>query len=154
MNAGTGTVRRLVGSSGAPGPSARVAGISTRSTPILVEPPKIASHGRTVTVTVPLAGGALAANQLTVVDKKIAGGHAQVLLWQGGIRAHGATKTAHGVAVKTSTGPGRVQLTLGAKAGDFTKVAVVRSAGGRSVVLTLTQKPAPPPVTTTRRHPA
>jgi len=149
VNAGTGTVRRLDGSSGAAGPSTRVAGIATVKTPIVVKPPAIATRGRTVTVTVPLAGGALAANQLAVVDGKIAAGHAQVLLWQGGIRAHGSTKTGHGVAVKTSTGPGRVRLTLGVKAGDFTRLAVVRSAGGHAVVFTLTQKPAPPPVTTT-----
>ena len=131
---------------GAPGPAPRSPGSAAAAHPR--EDAEDLGAGRTVTVTVPLAGGTLAANQLAVVDRKIAGGHAQVLLGRAA-SARGATKSAQGVAVKTSTGPGRVQLTLGAKAGDFTKLAVARSAGGHSVVFTLTQKPAPPPVTTT-----
>ena len=55
-----------------------------------------------------------------------------------------------GVAVRTTAAPGHVIVGLGVRAGDFTKVAVKRGAGGHSVIFALTQKPAPPPTTTTQ----
>ena len=80
-------------------------------------------------MTVPLAGGSLPASGLVVKNTKISGGQTAAQLWQGGIKTANGTKTGSGVAVKTTGGPGRVDVALGVKAGDFTKVAVKRGAG-------------------------
>jgi hypothetical protein len=89
-----------------------------------------------------------------VKSTNISNGQASAQLWQGGIKTSGGTKSGSGVAVKTTAGPGRVDVGIGVKAGDFTKVAVKRARGGHSVVFMLTRKPAPtvtttPPVTQT-----
>ena len=66
-------------------------------------------------------------------------------LWQGGIKTKGGTKSAHGVSVTTSAHPGRVDVVLHTRAGDFEKVVVARAGNGRAVSFTLTEPPPPPP---------
>ena len=123
--------------------------LGSRTPPIEAQPPRIAASGRTVTVTLPLFGGTLPASGLVVSSKAISSGRAAAVLWQGGIKTAGGTKTANGVTVKTSGSPGRVDVVLEAQAGDFTKLVAARASNGRSVVFTLTEKPAPPPAATT-----
>jgi hypothetical protein len=147
VNGAAGTVVRLDPATGAPGTTSRVKAVA--AAPIRVGPAKIASAGRTVTVTLPLSGGSLPASGLVVKSTKISSGSSAVQLWQGGIKTANGTKSGSGVAVKTTGGPGRVDVGLGVKAGNFTKIAVKRGAGGHSVVFTLTEKPAPPPPATT-----
>jgi hypothetical protein len=147
VNAAAGTVVRLDPSTGAPAAVSRLA--RSAVVPIRVGAPRITSAGRTVTVTVPLNAGALPASGLVVKSTNISNGQASAQLWQGGIKTAGGTKSGSGVAVRTTPGPGRVNVGIGVKAGDFTKVVVKRRNGGHSVVFILTQKPAPPPVTTT-----
>ncbi len=125
--------------------------LGSNTPPITAQAPKIVANGRTVTVTVPLHGGALPASGLVVTSTKISGGHATATLWQGGIKTKGGTKSAHGVSVTTSAHPGRVDVVLHTRAGDFEKVVVARAGNGSAVIFTLTEPPPPPRRRTPRR---
>ena len=123
--------------------------LGSNTPPITAQAPKIVANGRTVTVTVPLHGGALPPSGLVVSSTEISGGHATATLWQGGIKTKGGTKSAHGVSVTTAGHPGRVDVALHTRAGDFEKVVVARAGDGSAVIFTLTEPPPPPPPTST-----
>ena len=123
--------------------------LGSNTPPITALAPKIVANGRTVTVTIPLHGGTLPASGLAVSSTKISGGHAAATLWQGGIKTKGGTKSAHGVSVTTSAHPGRVDVVLHTRAGDFEKVIIARAGDGSAVSFTLTEPPPPPPPTST-----
>ena len=123
--------------------------LGSNTPPITAQTPKIVANGRTVTVTVPLHGGALPPSGLVVSSNAISDGHATATLWQGGIKTKGGTKSAHGVSVTTAGHPGRVDVALHTRAGDFEKVVVARAGDGSAVTFTLTEPPPPPPPTAT-----
>jgi hypothetical protein len=123
--------------------------LGSNTPPITAQTPRIVANGRTVTVTLPLHGGTLPASGLVVSSTKISGGHSAATLWQGGIKTKSGTRSAHGVSVTTSSHPGRVDVVLHTRTGDFEKVVVARAGDGRAVSFTLTEPPPAPPPTST-----
>jgi cell division septation protein DedD len=146
VDAGTGSVAKVDSATGALGTTVRVASLGSKQSAIQAGAPRITASGTVVTVKIPLIGGSLDPAELHVTGVGISGGKASVELWQGGIAARGGSRSDHGLSVGSKRGPGRLVVTVSARAGDFTKFAASLSDHGRSVVFTVTQ--APPPVQT------
>jgi tRNA A-37 threonylcarbamoyl transferase component Bud32 len=148
VTAGSGAVRQLDATTGALVTSTALPALGQRAQPVHAGAARIAASGTTVRVTIPLTGGSLDPSELRVTSAQIAGGQARVELWQGGIRSSGGAKSVDGVSVRAARAAGRLEVTVAARAGDFSKFAAALGGHGRSVVLNLTEKPKP--VTTTQ----
>jgi serine/threonine protein kinase len=147
------TVATLDDRTGALIHSTNIDALGTRAAPIRVLTPKIAAAGLRVTVTIPFASGSLPDSGLSGPSGSIASGKATLELAQGGISSRAHAASGHGVTVSVSSSEGKLEVELGARAGDFADLSVAIGKGGKSVVITLTAVPATttttPPVTTT-----
>jgi hypothetical protein len=109
-----------------------------------------AASGRRVTLTLALAGGALAPEGLRVADRSIGDGRAALELWQGGIRSAVRQARTGGVRVSVAPRAGRLVVALAAPGGAFTSMSARLARGGEAVQVILTKRaPEPEPTTPT-----